>query len=156
MIFRTHIVFGFFLGLIVLNLGWVDNWILFLVFLFLGSGFPDVDSSKSKFGKNFLSRLVSTFSKHRRIFHSLFLGIILGYLLLRVDVGMGLGFFLGFLSHIVLDSTTKQGINFLYPFGEFKIKGWIRTGGKVEKIIFYVLVVLSVISLAKLLNLGFL
>jgi inner membrane protein len=132
----------------------VENWILFFFALFLGSGFPDIDSDKSKFGRNIFSKMVSVFSKHRKIFHSLLLGLVLGYFLFGLDKDMGLGFFLGFLSHVILDGLSVQGINFLYPIGNFKLSGFVKTGGKLEKIIFYAIMILDISLVAKLLNLG--
>jgi len=145
MIFRTHIAFSFLIGLLAYFYDFVDNWILFFLFLFIGAGFPDVDHSKSKFGRNIFSRAATFFSKHRKIFHSLFFGIIAAYLAYTFDNDFGLGFLLGFFSHILLDSFTKEGINFLYPFGKFNVKGFIRTGGKLETVLFYALVILDVI-----------
>jgi len=145
MIFRTHIAFSFLIGLLAYFYDFVDNWILFFLFLFIGAGFPDIDHSKSKFGRNFLSRIIGFFSKHRRISHSLFFGIAIAYLFFLYDKDAGFGFLLGFFSHAALDSFTKEGINFLYPFGKFNVKGFIRTGGKLETVLFYALVILDVI-----------
>jgi len=140
MIFRTHIAFSLLIGFLAYFNNLVDNWILFFLLLFIGAGFPDVDHKKSKFGRNLFSRTATFFSKHRKIFHSLFFGIIAAYLAYTFDNDFGLGFLLGFFSHILLDSFTKEGINFLYPFGKFAINGFVRTGGKIETFLFYFLV----------------
>jgi len=113
MIFRTHIAFAFLAGVFIYTYNLIDNWILFFLFLFIGAGFPDIDHSKSKFGRNVLSRIIGIFSKHRKIFHSLFFGTAVSYLFFLFDDDAGFGFFLGLVSHVVLDSLTKQGINFL-------------------------------------------
>ncbi len=144
MIFRTHIAFSLLIGLFSYFYGLVDNWILFFLFLFLGAGFPDIDHKKSKFGRNFFSRILGFFSKHRKIFHSLFFGAALAYLFFLYDKDAGLGFFLGFLSHILLDSFTEEGINFLYPFRKFVFKGIIKTGGRLEAVLFYLLAIIDV------------
>lgn len=147
MIFRTHIAFAFLIGLFFYFHNLVDNWILFFLFLFLGAGFPDVDNSESKFGRNFLSKAMTLFSKHRKIFHSLLLGAALSYLFFIYDNDAGIGFFVAFVSHIILDSFTIEGINFLYPFGKFTFRGFIKTGGRLETVLFYVLAVADIILL---------
>ena len=147
MIFRTHIAFALLVGLLGYNyFVFVDTWILYFLFLFLGAGIPDVDHSKSKFGRNIFSRIIVIFSKHRKIFHSLFFGMLVAYLLFLYDKGAGFGFLLGFFSHVVLDSFTKQGINFLYPVGEFKVRGFVKSGGILETFLFYFLVILDTVS----------
>ena len=147
MIFRTHVAFAFLIGIFFYFYNFIDNWILFFLFLFFGAGFPDVDHGKSKFGRNLFSRVIGLFSKHRKIFHSLFFGIILAYLFFNFDRNSGLGFFLGFFSHVMLDSFTRQGINLFYPFGKFIFKGFIKTGGKLETVLFYLFVVVTIVSL---------
>ncbi len=148
MIFRTHIAFASLIGFFVYFYNIIDNGILFFLFLFIGAGFPDIDHSKSKFGRNILSRIMSFFSDHRKIFHSLFFGAALAYLFFLYDKDAGAGFFLGFLSHVILDSFTKQGINFLYPLGKLKMKGFIKTGEMLETVLFYTLVVADVVLLS--------
>ena len=148
MIFRTHIAFAFLIGLFFyFNFPLVNNFILFFLFLFLGAGFYDIDHNKIKFGINFFSRIITFFSKHRTIFHSLFFGVILTYLLFRFNRDSGIGFFLGFLSHIISDSFTKQGINFFYPFEKFTLSGFIKTGSFLETILFYFFVAACAILL---------
>ncbi len=148
MIFRTHIAFAFLIGLFFyFSYNFIDKFVLFFLFLFFGAGFPDIDHSKSKFGRNFFSRIIGFFFKHRKIFHSLFFGILTSYLFFKFDRDSGLGFFLGFLSHVILDSFTKQGINFFYPFGEFTLKGFFKTGGLFETILFYLFVTACIILL---------
>ncbi|MBI2507942.1 metal-dependent hydrolase [Candidatus Woesearchaeota archaeon] len=143
MIFRTHLAFSFLIGLIAYYFNFVDNWILFFLFLFIGAGFPDVDNKNSRFGKNILSRITTVFSRHRKIFHSLIFGATLSYLFFIYDKDTGLGFFLGFLSHLILDAFTKEGINFFYPFGKINVKGFVRTGGKLETILFFIFVTID-------------
>ena len=153
MIFRTHLVFALFLSLVVHNfypLGWV-----FFLFVFIGSGFPDIDMPKSKFGKQLgvVSVLVNFFFKHRGYFHSLLLSIGIGSVLIWFwGLNYGLGFFVGFVSHLIMDGLTKQGIEIFYPFKWVKLKGFIKTGGFLETVVFYCILVIDVLILAKLLN----
>ncbi|MBI2105346.1 metal-dependent hydrolase [Candidatus Woesearchaeota archaeon] len=152
MIFRTHLAFGFLIGLIVFYFQFVENGILFFLFLFFGIGFPDVDNNKSKFGRKSFFKIVNLFFKHRGIFHSLIFGIILSWPIYFFDKDAGAGLFLGFLSHIILDSFTKQGVRIFYPLSNLNARGFIKTGGNLEKIIFYFFILLDILVVAKLLN----
>lgn len=147
MIFRTHIAFAFLFGILVYNYNLINNWISFFLFLFIGAGFPDIDHNRSKFGRNLLSKIITVFSEHRKIFHSLFFGVASTYLFFLYDKDAGVGFLLGFFSHVILDSFTKQGVNFLYPFGKFVFRGFIKSGGELEGILFYFLIIADILFL---------
>ncbi len=127
--FYTHMIFS--------------SFIFFIYFLFIGKNFDfsfiqisyllitvffsllsDIDSSKSKFGRKFI---FSFLFKHRGILHSIYPLIFL-YLI-------NIYAFLGYSSHLILDSLTKKGIK---PFNtKFKIKGFIKTGSIFEKATFF-------------------
>jgi len=49
----------------------------------------------------------------------------------------------GYISHLIGDAITKEGIMPFYPFSGFRIKGFIRTGGLIEQILFIALMVVS-------------
>jgi len=53
---------------------------------------------------------------------------------------IGLAIFIGYLTHLIADSITLEGINFLYPFSSFRIKGLIRTGSLIESLLFFILI----------------
>jgi len=48
----------------------------------------------------------------------------------------GYAFIIGYVSHLISDSFTVQGINFLHPFSNFRISGPVTTGTWHEKIFF--------------------
>ncbi len=154
MIFRTHLAFAFLLGLISYDYLNINSWWLFFLGVLFASGFPDIDEPKSKFGRKlgFLSVLVKFVFKHRGLFHSVFFGGILAYLLWTLNASLGWGFFVGFLSHIIGDGFTLKGINFIYPFKQLSLSGFIRTGGKLESIIYYGILVIDVLMLIKFLS----
>jgi len=60
------------------------------------------------------------------------------------------GLFLGSLSHLVADSFTLNGISFFYPFKFFTLKGFVKTNGKLEFVIFYFLFIIDILLLINL------
>ena len=123
---------------------------MFFSLLLISSSFPDIDNSKSKIGRKI--KIVSLIFKHRGIFHSLFFvfGIsFLGFWFFGEVVFWGL--FLGSLSHLVADSFTLNGISFFYPFKFFTLKGFVKTNGRLESVIFYFLLIIDAALLINIL-----
>lgn len=84
----------------------------------LGAYSPDIDA------------LPFFMSYHRKLCHNivfLSLSLLTLYALFMPTVVLQL-FFLGFVSHILLDSLTVTGINIVRPFGEMTIRGPFHTG----------------------------
>jgi inner membrane protein len=133
MLAKTHLAFGFFLSLIITPMLNMQNSLIFTLIILLGSVLPDIDNPKNFFGFPF----IGWFTKHRGIFHSIYLAalfpLILAYF---TNLSYGIALFIGYFSHLVFDSLTKSGINFLHPFSSFKISGFIETGSIIEYIIF--------------------
>ncbi len=143
MLFRTHIAAAIFL--ILFFLAKIEHKISFVLILFVATIIPDVDSRFSKIGEKKIFRLLQFFVKHRGLFHSfLFLIFITLILALFIPI-ISLPFFLGYSSHLMLDSFTIEGIYPFYPFQK-RISGKIRTGGKNE-IIFLIIITLFSIAM---------
>jgi len=142
--FKTHVVFGLLCGLFLFSYfanSLIDT-LLFFVFVFLGCVFPDVDISNSWFNRTFkLGRVISVITKHRGVFHSLFVAVPLSYLLYLWSHLFGFAFFFGYLSHLFLDGLNHAGINFIHPFSKFHFHGFIETGSVAETILFIFLLV---------------
>lgn len=142
MMYKTHLVFGIFVGLIYMSLFAVpgDKY-LFLSYVGLASLFPDIDHKESRIGNKIrpLNLLIERLFGHRGFFHSIFPAIILYFILVYVFnlKLVGLGIAIGYLSHLVSDALTIDGINFLHPL-KLKISGFIRTGGILEYVFFLV------------------
>lgn len=146
MLFYTHLIFAFLFGILSMNYVHPANQVLFIVLVVFGGTLPDVDSSSSKLGSKV--KVVSWFFKHRGFFHSLFVLPFISLILYFIGFSnFAIPIIIGYVSHLIADSMTKEGIMFLYPLSKAKIKGFIRTGGFLEKIIFIILVVLSGYSL---------
>ena len=92
----------------------------------IGSYIPDIDEPNSKIGKRIrlLSKILKFIFKHRGIIHTPFFGILL---MLGIRYGLAsfvppeylknilLGFFVGYASHLLLDTITSRGIMWLWP-----------------------------------------
>lgn len=84
-------------------------------------------------------------SKHRGLSHSLFFVIITYIVAKSISNFYGyrdysIFFTISVLSHIIGDMFTKMGVELLYPFSQKRIKFpyTIKTGGKLENLIFFV------------------
>jgi len=153
MLYRTHFVFGLLFGLVFLQFFHVDYWWVFLLLVGLFSLLPDIDSPKSKIGRKIpvISHILNFIFGHRKIFHSMFfpVGLFVLFYLLGLSF-VGFCILIGGLSHIIGDSLTREGINFFYPLGKFKVRGFIKTGGILENVVFWVFVVVIIVYFVRL------
>ena len=139
LIFRTHLVFGLFLGLLFLRF-FKNDWIIFLLIVCFSSVLADIDYPKSKIGKNIklVSWLLNKILGHRGFLHTIYPLVFVFLLLIFLKQNLfGYAFLIGYSSHLFLDMLTKQGIGLFYPVFKIKLKGFIKSGGKLEFIIFY-------------------
>ena len=75
---------------------------------------------------------------HRKILHNLWVSFVFLYF-------GGLSLFIGYLSHLVLDSLTPWGVNWLYPFPAPKLRGPVRTGSFADYVMGAAFLILSVL-----------
>lgn len=121
----------------------------------LGSLLPDLDTRKSYMSKKwpYLSKFISKRCKHRGFTHSLLFLIVLSkFFKFIVVIGenniilicMSYGVFIGYLSHIVLDAFTYEGIDLFFPLG-FNLKlSRLKTSSKGEKHVCKILKFISI------------
>jgi len=132
----THILFAILIGVIFLQEFPIFTLLgkyLFIVFLIIGATLPDFDQKSFWFD-------------HRGVSHSIFLPAILAglaWLFFAPIYGLAMGFF----SHIISDSLTKQGWKPFTPFSKFRIRGFISTGGLAETLLAGLLALLIVIRI---------
>lgn len=153
----THILFGLFLFLMSWRLELVSFDMAVLATLVVGSILPDLDHPRgliySLLGAPvWLRRGVRRMVGQRGILHSLLVAVVvlvLGYLIFSVVLGfrfvVSFGLFVGYLSHLFLDSLTVRGVAWLLPFSRKRVRFVIGTGSMIERIFFYVLTVFSVV-----------
>lgn len=155
---ETHSSGGLIIALLALNVfltKFISSYSLiykiFLILLFfhssyIGALFPDIDMKSSYISKRypFLAKHFGKKCRHRGFTHS-FLAVLLFSLFFEVIymisnqniivLSIGLGFLLGYASHMILDFLTSEGIEFFNPI---KINIHIlpiKTGGTSEKYI---------------------
>ena len=133
--YKTHLAFGIFVSLLVLKAIHIENQILFVIICAFFALLPDIDQSRSKFGRQF--RPLSFVLKHRGLMHSIWVPLILTFAVYPLSFDLSLAIFVGYFSHLFTDSLTKKGIKFVWPLG-WKIRGFATTGGKMEKVFFVV------------------
>ena len=151
--FRTHMAFGLFFGLVMSGFLNVGNILVYLLIVVFGAGLPDVDSTNSKFGSKLgiFSFGINSLFGHRGLFHSIWMGLVFsGVLYYFFGWFIALALFVGYFSHILIDGFTIQGVNFIHPFGKLNLSGFIETGGFLEKVLFFGLVVSDAVLLFNL------
>jgi len=147
MLFRTHIVFALAVYFL-FSYFFVVPSILFLIFVLVGAVFVDIDSRKSRVGRRWYFRPLQFFVRHRGIFHSLFFAILFSLIIARINRWAGIGFFVGYISHLFLDSLTDRGVKLFWPL-PWKIKGFIRSGGIIEDVVFVLLLLGNIFVVGK-------
>ena len=149
MLFRTHLAFGFLIGLYLIDFLKIKNQILFMIILLFFSIFPDIDDSSSKISKKLkpFSYLTTLFG-HRTIFHTIYFPLAISFVLFILNFKLlSLAALIGYLLHLILDSITKKGIALFYPLSKKRIKGFIKVGSLTENIIFTILIILIIYKL---------
>jgi inner membrane protein len=126
----THLIFAF---LVLVLFGFMLNFPIYMsAFAFVGVLIPDLDMKPKKL--------------HRKLFHNIWILII--FLFIGSASGIffnrevGIVFSVGFISHLIADSLTHNGIMPLWPVKKPKFNGPIRTGGLGEYLIVLVLLVM--------------
>jgi len=136
MLAGTHITFAVLVGVIGLPILQPENLIAYFALLIFGALLVDIDHEGSTINKIVpVTRKLSKLFKHRGIFHSLWMPALLFFPFAYLSsTAHGIYFVMGYVSHLLSDCVTKQGINFLNPFTQFKIAGPVTTGTWMETI----------------------
>ena len=151
MLFKTHLAFGFLLGLFAIPLLNPDNQLLFMMIILIGSIFSDIDHPKSKLGKKI--KIIGFLFEHRGFFHSFIFLILIDtilFLFLKEYLILIYAFNIGFISHLIADIANNMGIMPFHPFSKFRISGFIKTGALLETLLFFVLILLDIYKLITL------
>jgi len=144
MLNKTHLVITIFFILVFIPL--VNSKIIFIIIALICSLIPDSDIKSSFLGKYKFFRPLQFFVTHRGFFHSL-LFMIIGILFFLIIYPIGaFGFFVGYSSHLIADSFTKEGIRFFYPL-KTNFSGKINTGSRIENLIFITFGLLDILLL---------
>ena len=150
MLWKTHLAIGLAAAL---YFSMHVNYPMLFIAITIASGFfPDIDSRFSYLGKNLVARPLQMATDHRGIIHSYTLCILLSFGIALLLPTVALPFFLGYSFHLLGDSFTPQGIRAFWPLKGIS-KGMIRTGGKIEKAIFYTFVIIDVVLIGTIIYL---
>lgn len=149
--FKTHLAAAFLFGLFYLELigySLAEGGLILLLFL-LGALLPDIDHFSSWLNNKLkITKLLALFLQRRGIMHSLFFAVLLFFVVgLFWEFTYATAILLGYLSHLLGDMLTKDGLRLFQPFGQLKISGFFKTGKLFEKFIFILLMVLIILKL---------
>jgi len=147
--FKTHLLFSLFLALLIFNYFNLNPY-LFVIILVFSAILPDIDHGKSWIGRKLklFSFIINLIFKHRRFIHSIIFASIAA-LIIRIFLGLyWIPFYIGYLSHLVLDAFTKQGVYLFYP-SNFRIKGWVKVNGLTERAFLVFLGIINIIYIVK-------
>jgi inner membrane protein len=147
MMAHTHLAFGLLFGLLSLSFLHPANKYIFIGIAVFASLLPDLDHPQSKLGRKLVvSKIFNIFFGHRGFFHAIWIPLA-AWLVLSLGFGISYGsaVFIGYFAHLFSDGLTKSGINLIHPLKQLRMQGFIDTGGVVEHLIFFAVVVLSII-----------
>ena len=146
---KTHLAFGFLSGLFLMNYVNIGNKYIFFGLLLIGALLPDIDTPNSKISNKIpvIPKILNLLSRHRGIFHSVFLALGFAAIIWVFSATYGIALFAGYFSHLLIDGFTKSGINLLHPISQLRIAGPIQTGKLGELIVFVLIMVGIVLSL---------
>ncbi len=142
--FKTHLAFGILLGLVIFPFIEGIHWLVFFPIVILGALLPDIDHPDSKLGKKIgiFSRLANLLGGHRGITHSIFPLIALpGLVWYLFGLPYGLALFIGYFSHLLIDSINPKGVNFMNPVTTWHMRGFIETGSVGEWVVFVIVII---------------
>lgn len=142
MLWKTHLAIGLAVAIYFSN--FVTNPLIFIPVVLFVSLLPDVDSGLSRLGKKPIFRPLQWTTNHRGILHSYTFAIVVSFLIALFYPVLALPFFVGYSFHLIADSFTLQGIKAFWPL-KFVSKGPVKTGGKVDKSMFYLFVLIDVV-----------
>lgn len=142
MMFYTHLALAFIAGILAINYFHPANQILFIILVLFAGIFPDIDHPNSKLGS--YVKIISWLFRHRGIFHSILILPLIALILQYFNYSrFSLPLIIGYAAHLLGDISTKEGLMLFHPLSSYRISGFIRTGGFLERIIFMALLVLS-------------
>ncbi len=143
MMSKTHFAFGLLVGLFFSGIFGIEDKLLFVSVCVLASLLPDIDIPMSKVGSKVrpLSWLLNLLFGHRGLIHTIFIPLIIWGILSHYGWNLvAAAFFLGYMSHLIIDMLNTKGITFFYPLSKVRINGFVKAGGILEWLLFLAIV----------------
>lgn len=153
MTYKTHFVGGICAAALTSTVMPVESLAIVTAVSAVSALVPDLDIEDSKLGRKagFISKGISRAFGHRGFFHTPILYIALYFLMsMALPMNICLGFLIGTMSHLILDSFNYKGIMWLFPLTKkhFHIAS-IKTRGFGETMFLILMVALSVYAFVK-------
>ena len=150
MLKRTHLVVGIGAVLYFLDVAQLRNKLIFSVVVLIASLLPDLESAFFSTERRGIIRRFKMISPKQGILHTYTFCIAVAIFLALFFPVYAFPFFVGYSFHLFLDSFTPQGIRAFWPLKK-RSKGYIHAGGKMDYMIFYILIIVDIALLIKLL-----
>lgn len=153
MTYKTHFIGGICAAALNSTIMPVESVVLTTVVSAVSALVPDLDIEDSKLGRKagLVSKGISRAFGHRGFFHTPILYIVI-YILMNMFLPtfLSMGFLVGTMSHLILDSFNYKGIMWLYPLTKrhYHIAS-IKTRGFGETMFLIAMVALSVYAFVK-------
>ncbi len=138
MLGRTHLAIGLLTASVIEPYMFVMNKSIYYLLVGIGSILPDIDHKGSTINRILpLTHYAANWITHRGIFHTIFMPILFWLILWNLTLHFyGWWLLIGYLTHLVADSFTKLGVNWLYPLSKQKLCGFMETGTWIETVLF--------------------
>lgn len=161
--YKTHLTGGILAGLfVVCKTPQIDliNSGIFVGSTVIGSLLPDIDHKNSFIGQKAkgVSKAINKLAGHRKLFHAplfylLLYSVCIGYTDNLMIIKIINGLFIGVGSHLILDSLTKGGLPWFYPFSKKKYSFMkIKTNSKGEDVVKGILTTVNIAIILDLLK----
>ncbi|MDP1695431.1 MAG: metal-dependent hydrolase [archaeon] len=147
MMLKTHLAVS--TALMLFFLPSVSSKLIFIPVILIATLLPDIDCAYSTLGHHWIFKPLQFLTKHRGIVHSLTICIVISLIFAFYIPVIALPFFLGYASHLFVDSFTEEGIRVFWPLSD-SVTGKVRTGGAIEEGIFYATLLANVVLLIAL------
>lgn len=147
MLFKTHLAIGVFA--MIFFFPHVNHKLIFVPVVLIASILPDIDSGFSILGKKKIFKPLQAVTRHRGLFHSFTLCVVVSVLFAMYLPVLAFSFFLGYGLHLLADSWTVDGIRPFWPMKNV-LNGSVRVGGIIEETLFITFGLLDVIFLVLL------
>ena len=150
MMFLSHLLFGALVGYFGCGFLACSSGLLFVAVTAAAAILPDIDVMTSKISRKLppFAIVASFFFGHRGLFHSVLAAFLLYFVAAAAfNREVAAAVLIGYVSHLLLDALTTKGIRPFAPLLKFRISGFIRTNGLLEKF-FLLLMVMAAAVLA--------
>jgi inner membrane protein len=122
---RTHLAFALLLSAYLFRFS--PQQLLFVPIVLISAMLPDLDLALRGF----------PLVEHRKTFHNIWFTAAAAYAILHLTGSPLVAELssIGIISHLLMDSSTKVGVMWLYPLSKWKLSGPLRTGGRADTMI---------------------